>query len=105
MEPHIRLGEKERDVAVIRVDVTGKKHGKKKRVVLQIIDHRDLATGFTAMSRTVGFTASIGALLIGSGRLDKHGLLSPLRDIPYDLFKEELAKRNILISEETSALP
>ena len=105
MEPYLRLGDKERDVAVIRVDVTGEKGGRKKRVVLQIIDHRDLATGLTAMSRTVGFTASIGAQLIGSGRLNKRGLLSPLRDIPYDLFKEELAQRGIRVSEETSPLP
>ncbi len=104
IEPHIRLGERERDVAVIRVDVTGMKQGKKTRAVLQVIDRRDLATGFTAMSRTVGFTASIGAQLIGSGRLQKRGLLSPLRDIPYDLFKQELAKRGIHINEEIRLL-
>jgi len=104
IEPHIRLGENERDVAVIRIDVTGKKDGKKMRVVLQIVDRRDLETGFTAMSRTVGFTAGIGAQLIGEGRIAKRGLLSPLRDIPYDLFRQELAKRNIHISEEIKIL-
>ena len=104
MEPYIRLGDKERDVALIRVDVSGIKDGRKKRAVLQIIDRRDLATGLTAMSRTVGYTASIGAQLIGSGRLPKRGLLSPVRDIPYDIFKEELAKRGILISEEITEL-
>jgi len=100
IEPHIRLGEKERDVAVIRIDVSGKKDGIKKRVVLQIIDRRDLETGFTAMSRCVGYTASIGAQMIGSGALRRRGLLSPLRDVPYDIFKQELQKRGINISEE-----
>jgi len=100
IEPHIRLGENERDLAVIRVDVTGKKDGKKRRAVVQIVDQRDLATGFTAMSRTVGYTAAIGAHLVGGGHISKRGLLSPLRDIPYEIFKTELAKRNILISEE-----
>ncbi len=71
IEPHIRLGENERDVAVIRVEVSGVQAGKKKRAVLQIIDHRDLATGFTAMSRTVGYTASIGAQLIAGGRMQQ----------------------------------
>jgi lysine 6-dehydrogenase len=104
IEPYIRLGEKERDVAVIRVEVTGEKEGKKKRAVLQIIDYRDLDTGITAMSRTVGFTTSIGAQLVGSGQISKRGLLSPVRDIPYDLFKQELAKRNIHISEEIKTL-
>ena len=104
IEPHIRLGERERDVAVIRIDVTGIKDGKKKRAVLQIIDHRDLATGFTAMSRTVGYTASIGAQLVGSGQLKKRGLLSPLRDMPYEIFRDELAKRDIRVSEEITDL-
>jgi saccharopine dehydrogenase-like NADP-dependent oxidoreductase len=104
IEPYIHLGEKERDVAVIRVEVMGEKEGKKKQAVLQIIDYRDLASGFTAMSRTVGYTASIGAQLIGSGRIDRRGLLSPLRDVPYDLFKQELAKRDIHISEEIKTL-
>lgn len=100
IEPYIRLGEKERDMAIIRVEVSGIKNGKKKRVVLQIVDRRDLSTGFTAMSRTVGYTASIGAQLIGSGQIAIRGLLSPLRDIPYEIFKQKLAKRNITISEE-----
>lgn len=104
IEPHIRLGEKERDVAVIRVDVRGMKRGKKMRAVLQVIDHRDLETGFTAMNRTVGYTASIGALMIAGGALRQRGILSPLRDIPYELFRAELAKRNIQVSEEITEL-
>ncbi|HEX7502480.1 MAG TPA: saccharopine dehydrogenase C-terminal domain-containing protein, partial [Acidobacteriota bacterium] len=104
IEPHIRLGEKERDVAVIRVDVRGMKNGRKMRAVLQVIDHRDLETGFTAMNRTVGYTASIGALMIAGGALRKRGILSPLRDVPYDLFRAELAGRDIQVSEEVTGL-
>jgi lysine 6-dehydrogenase len=104
IEPYIRLGEKERDVAVIRVDVRGTRQGKKMRAVLQVIDYRDLGTGFTAMNRTVGYTASIGALMIASGRLAKRGLLSPLRDVPYEIFREEMSRRDIQVSEEVSAL-
>ena len=104
IEPYIRLGEKERDVAVLRVDISGVRDGRKTRAVLQIIDRRDLRTGFTAMSRTVGYTTSIGAQLIGSGQINQRGLLSPLRDIPYDIFKQELAKRNIHINEEIKNL-
>jgi saccharopine dehydrogenase-like NADP-dependent oxidoreductase len=104
IEPYIRLGEKERDVAVIRVEVTGTKSGKKMRAVLQVLDQRDLDTGFTAMNRTVGYTASIGAQLIGAGRLRQRGLLSPLRDMPYEIFKQELQKRNIHVSEEIEIL-
>ena len=105
IEPYIRLGRDERDVAVIRVDVAGEKDGRRMRAVLQVIDYRDLETGFTAMNRTVGYTTSIGALMIGGGRLKKRGLLSPVRDVPYEMFRQELARRNIRVSEEIMPLP
>ncbi len=100
IEPHIRLADKERDIAIIRVEVEGKKDGKEKRRVCQVIDYRDLETGLTAMNRTVGYTASIGALLIGTGKISKRGLISPVRDIPYELFVDELKKRNIHVSDK-----
>ncbi|MCU0237375.1 MAG: saccharopine dehydrogenase NADP-binding domain-containing protein [Acidobacteria bacterium] len=100
IEPHIRLGDRERDIAVIRIDVSGVKDGRKRRAVLQVIDYRDLESGFTAMNRTVGYTAAIGALMIADGRLARRGLLSPLRDVPYELFRDELARRGIRVSEE-----
>jgi lysine 6-dehydrogenase len=105
MEPYIRLGRDERDVAVIRVDITGEKAGRRMRAVLQVLDYRDLETGFTAMNRTVGYTTSIGALMIAGGRLKKRGLLSPLRDVPYGLFKDDLNRRGIQVTEELTPLP
>ena len=38
--------------------------------------------------------------MIGSGHLTKRGLLSPVNDIPFDRFVQELAVRNIEITEE-----
>ena len=43
-------------------------------MLLQVIDRRDLETGLTAMNRTVGFTASIGAQMLGVGSIAKRGL-------------------------------
>ncbi|MCH8012853.1 MAG: saccharopine dehydrogenase NADP-binding domain-containing protein [Candidatus Marinimicrobia bacterium] len=100
IEPHIRLADEERDIALVRIEVEGKKDGEEKRRIYQVIDYRDLETGLTAMSRTVGYTASIGAILIGTGKISKRGLLSPVRDIPYELFVDELKKRNIHVSEK-----
>ncbi|NQV36539.1 MAG: saccharopine dehydrogenase NADP-binding domain-containing protein [Candidatus Marinimicrobia bacterium] len=100
IEPHIQLADRERDIAIIRVEVEGKKNSKKKRRVCQVIDYRDLETGLTAMSRTVGYTASIGALLIGTGKISKRGLISPVRDVPYELFVNELKKRNIHVTDK-----
>lgn len=100
MEPHLQYQENERDIAVIRVEVEGRKAGKRKRALYQVVDRRDLTTGFTAMSRTVGFTASIGAQMIGSGELNTRGLLSPVKDVPYGPFVRELRKRGIVVTSE-----
>ena len=99
IEPHIQLEENEEDLAILLIELIGKKNGEKTRVVYQLIDKRDLATGFTAMSRTVGYTVSIGAQLIGNGKITKKGILSPVNDIPYDIFTKELEKRGIIIQK------
>ncbi|MBK5113107.1 MAG: saccharopine dehydrogenase NADP-binding domain-containing protein [Candidatus Heimdallarchaeota archaeon] len=104
IEPHIKLKPHERDLAILRVELIGLKEGKKTRVIYEMVDKRDLRTGFTAMSRTVGFTASIGAQLIGSGRINKKGLLSPVNDIPYEILNEELKKRNIKLNTSTEII-
>lgn len=100
IEPHIQYKAGERDIVVVRVEVVGRQEGRKKRAVFQLIDRRDLATGLSAMSRTVGYTASIGALMIVTGQITRRGLLSPVNDVPYTLFVRELAKRNIQVTSE-----
>jgi saccharopine dehydrogenase-like NADP-dependent oxidoreductase len=97
MEAHIRLGMDEKDIALVRIEVAGKKDGKTIETIYQVLDKRDLNTGFTAMNRTTGFTASIGAQMIEKGIIRKRGLLSPIYDIPYDIFSNELQKRDIVI--------
>jgi len=97
MAPHLQYAADERDVTVVRVDVKGQLNGEQKHLIYQMIDKRDLETGFMSMNRTVGFTASIGALMIGTGQITKRGLLSPINDIPFDPFAQELAARDIQI--------
>ncbi|MFX1539129.1 MAG: saccharopine dehydrogenase family protein [Promethearchaeota archaeon] len=104
IEPHIQLEPNEKDLAILLIELVGVKDGVKTRVVYQLIDKRDLETGFTAMSRTVGYTASIGAQLLGTGKVTKKGLLSPATDIPYDAFVEELRKRGITISTKFESI-
>jgi saccharopine dehydrogenase-like NADP-dependent oxidoreductase len=98
MAPRLQLGPTERDIVILRVDLWGKKDGQPARSVYELIDRRDLHSGLTAMNRTVGFTASIGAQLIGRGVIDQRGLLSPVTDVPYDVVVSELAKRDIQIT-------
>jgi saccharopine dehydrogenase-like NADP-dependent oxidoreductase len=98
--PHIQYGPGERDVAIVRVEVVGSRAGERRRLRYQVVDWRDLTTGLSAMSRTVGFTASIGAILIGTGVINERGLLSPLTDVPYSNLVTELGKRGIDLTRD-----
>ncbi len=100
LEPQLQYAADERDVAAIRIDVSGLKDGKRKRIIYEMIDRRDLETGLLAMQRTVGYTASIGMQMLLRGDIKKRGLLTPTRDIPVEKFIAELKKRNINITRE-----
>ena len=101
--PQLQYQNNERDVVVVRVDVRGIKDGCKKRMIYQVVDWRDLDTGLFAMQRTVGFTASIGAQMILRGDIQKRGLLSPIIDVPVDVFFKELSQRGIKIQRQELA--
>ena len=103
LEPQLQYRDNERDLAIIRIDARGVKDGRRRRVIFQVIDKRDLETGFTAMTRTVGFAASIGAHMILRGEIRKRGVLSPARDVPYEPFLDELKKRGIHVERSVSS--
>ncbi len=105
LEPQLQYENHERDLVLVRVEVTGRRNGKTEKAIYQVLDFRDLETGLTAMSRTVGFTASIGAQMIASGAISQRGLLSPLTDIPYEPFARELERRGIQIESWTVPAP
>ncbi len=88
------LKDDERDIAMVRVEACGLKDGEQVCNIYQVIDKKDLETGFTAMQRTVGFTASIGAEKILEGEIDKEGLLSPT-DIELSTISRDLKERGI----------
>jgi len=89
----------EKDVALVRTDARGIKNGMPRRVIYQIIDKRDLTTGLTAMQRTVGFPAAIGARMILDGRISKRGIVSP-SEVDFNSFMEELGKRGIFMTRQ-----
>jgi len=100
LEPQLQYADDERDVAVLRVEVRGLTKGRRRRLLYQVVDLRDLDSGLLAMNRTVGYTASIGAQMILRGEIPKRGLLSPLTDIPTDRFLAELRARGITVQRE-----
>jgi len=93
LTPKLQFKPTERDVIILRVSAWGLKHGRQRRVTYQLIDYRDLKTGLFAMNRTVGYTASIAAQMILTGRIKAAGVLSPTRDVPpRDLLRELRAR-------------
>jgi saccharopine dehydrogenase-like NADP-dependent oxidoreductase len=102
-QPQFQYGDGDEDITWIRVDVRGKRHGKGVRVVYDLVDRRDFATGFTSMQRTVGFTLARGARLILDGALGRTGLISPI-DVPYDLVFPALERHGIRVDRQEFAL-
>jgi saccharopine dehydrogenase-like NADP-dependent oxidoreductase len=104
LSPELQYQEGEHDLAIVRVEVTGRVRGQRVRRVSQMLDRYDDQSALSAMSRTVGFTASVGAQLIGSGALCRPGLLVPSRDVPGNLLLPELEARGIRFSHITVPL-
>ena len=99
LEPQLQYRDDERDVVAMRNTMTGLLKGVKTRMTFDLVDQRDLETKLFAMNRTVGYTASIVAQMIVKGEIKGRGLLTPVRDIPYKRFLEEIGKRGIVIQE------
>jgi len=101
--PQLQYGPDERDLAILRVDARGRKDGVETRVVYELVDRRDLETGFLAMNRTVGFTASIVAQMILRGDVSTRGVGSPTSDIPGEALLTELRARGVNVSQRIEA--
>jgi saccharopine dehydrogenase-like NADP-dependent oxidoreductase len=105
-QSQFQYGDDEADMTFIRVDVRGTRGGKveRVRVVYDLVDARDFATGLTSMQRTVGFTLSRGARLILGGELRKRGLLTPL-DVPYASVFPALERHGIHVARRELPWP
>jgi lysine 6-dehydrogenase len=62
-----------------------------------MVDHYDPKTDMSAMMRTTAFPASIVVQMLVSGAITKRGAVLQERDVPADLFLEEVKKRGIKI--------
>jgi lysine 6-dehydrogenase len=99
--PRIGAGpEPVRDVCVMRVAAAGERGGRPARVVIELIDRYDEATGFTAMQRLTGWHAAICLELAARGRLAA-GVI-PVERVPGDLVVAEGRARGWDIRESTS---
>ncbi|MGE3106746.1 MAG: saccharopine dehydrogenase C-terminal domain-containing protein [Phycisphaerales bacterium] len=67
----------EPDLTVMRVIADGVRDGRPVRLVYDLFDTLDPASGFTSMSRTTAFPCAIAARLLASGRLASPGVIPP----------------------------
>jgi saccharopine dehydrogenase-like NADP-dependent oxidoreductase len=97
LTPQLQFGPHERDVVLVRVHAWGLKNGEEKSVIFDLLDYRDLESGFFAMNRTVGYTSSIAAQMVLAGTISRPGVLWPGRDVPAEAVLRELESRGMRI--------
>jgi lysine 6-dehydrogenase len=100
LSDRISLG-REKDISLLRVDVTGRKDGKRAYYRYQMIDHYDPRRKMTSMARTTAFPCSVAAQMLGMGRVDNKGLIPPelaFRGALRKEFLREVSDRGIKIS-------
>jgi saccharopine dehydrogenase-like NADP-dependent oxidoreductase len=100
MGPRLQYRDNEKDLVAMLNIFEGLLDGKEQRLTSRLLIERDLQTGLMAMSKGVGYTASIVAQMIAGGEITDKGILAPARHIPYQLFIDRLAERGILVEEE-----
>jgi lysine 6-dehydrogenase len=98
IEPKLRARPGEPDLVIVRVLAKGRKDGHPAQVLLDLIDHYDEATGFTAMERTTGWDGSIKAILNARG-VTPRGVQPAEVAVPGSLYATELHKRGFSLIE------
>jgi len=105
IQPRLLPAEGETDVCVMWTSAEGTKDGRPARVDSYLWDRADIANGISSMARVTGFSAAIGALMLGRGQVEGKGIVAPedgIRKDGYLRFREELALRDIHIEERVS---
>ncbi|MDX1502201.1 MAG: saccharopine dehydrogenase C-terminal domain-containing protein [Thermoanaerobaculia bacterium] len=65
------------DLAVLRLEIEGRRDGRSERVVYELLDRYDPESGLTAMARTTGFTCTAVARRLLAGEFARPGVSAP----------------------------
>ncbi|TYP48400.1 saccharopine dehydrogenase-like NADP-dependent oxidoreductase [Thermosediminibacter litoriperuensis] len=102
--PLWEMKEGDRDFTVMRVEVEGKKGGRKVRCVWEMVDYYDEKTGTTSMARTTGYTASVIARFLAAGVFKHKGICPPeliaTDENAFRLLLAELEAKGIIYREK-----
>ncbi len=106
--PMWELAEGEEEFTVMRVEVEGKKDGKRLRYTYDLLDWYDRKTGDTSMARTTGFPNAIMAYLIATEEFAHPGVCPPeyigRDEKTFDEVLKELRKRNVKLRRSITKL-
>ncbi|HEX6938070.1 MAG TPA: saccharopine dehydrogenase C-terminal domain-containing protein [Longimicrobiales bacterium] len=91
-----------RDLVALRVEATGRKDGRPHRIVYDLLDYFDEATGISAMERTTGFSLSITGQMQARGQVARTGVCTPDQCVLAGPYIEELGRRGIRIRKRAS---
>ena len=81
---------KDKDLTLLRVDVSGKNNARLVHHRYEMIDHYDTRHEMTSMARTTAFPCSIATQLLASGKIAQKGLVPPELAFREDLRHEFL---------------
>ncbi len=77
LEPALKMADQERDMTLLRVNISGEKDGSPLKKSYEMIDYRDKKTGILSMARTTGFTGAIVVDMLLSGKIVDQGVVMP----------------------------
>ncbi len=89
------------DRIVTRVKALGRRGGQPAEAVVEIIDHFDPQTGFSAMERCTGWSAAIVAEMMARGQTPR-GAGGVEKMVPARPYVEELRRRGIRVTEQVT---
>jgi lysine 6-dehydrogenase len=106
--PLWKLKQAEEDFTAMRIVVDGKKDGKRKHFLFDLLDSYDKETKTTSMARTTGYTCTTVARLLAEGKLNLKGVC-PLEFIGkdqgcYRYIMDGLRKKKISFKETVTEL-
>jgi len=104
LEPKLQYEDDEKDLVAMVNIFEGLRGQRKVRLTSRMLIERDLDTGLMAMSKGVGYSASIVAQMIARGEITDRGILTPTTAVPWQPFLKELTDRGIVIEEQETKL-
>ena len=99
LEPQLQYHDSEQDLCVMVNTFEGIREGRKQILTCSLLIERDTVTRLMAMSMGVAYPACIVAEMIAKGEITQKGVLSPVIDVPCDLFMRQLSKRGINVNK------